>query len=50
MSSQAGWNELPPAKRRRLTGLGRLRALATTTVLVALYDLLPLDHLKNVPG
>ena len=49
MSSQAGWNEPPPAKRRRLTGLGLLRALATT-MLVALYDLLPLDHLKNGPG
>jgi len=49
VSSQAGWNELPPAQRRRLIGLGLLRALATTTVLVALYYLLPLDHLNNVP-
>ena len=48
VSSQAGWNELPPPKRRRLIGLGLLRALATTTVLVALYYLLPLEHLKNV--
>ena len=49
VTSHVGWNELPPPKRRRLIGLGLLRALATTTVRVALYDLLPLDHLKNVP-
>jgi hypothetical protein len=49
VSSQAGTTELPPAKRRQLIGLGLLRALATTIVLVALYYLLPLDHLKNVP-
>jgi hypothetical protein len=29
--------------------LGLLRALATAVVLVALYYLLPLDHIKNVP-
>jgi hypothetical protein len=49
VSSRAGSNGLPPAKRARLIGLGLLRALATTTVLVALYYLLPLNHLKNVP-
>ena len=49
MSAQADRNELPPAKRRRLLGLRLLRALATTVVLVALYYLLPLDHIKNVP-
>ncbi len=37
------------AKRRRLIGLGLLRSLATTIVLVALYYLLPLDHLASVP-
>ena len=49
MSIQADWNELPSATRRRLIGLGVLRALATTVVLVALYYLLPLDQLNNVP-
>jgi voltage-gated potassium channel len=45
----------PPARmmasagRRRQVGLGVLRSLATTVVLVALYDLLPLDHLASVP-
>ena len=39
---------LPPAKRRRLAGLGLLRSLATTVVLVWLYYLLPLDHIRNV--
>jgi voltage-gated potassium channel len=29
--------------------LGLLRSLATTVVLVGLYYLLPLDHIKNVP-
>jgi hypothetical protein len=37
------------AKRRRLIGLGLLRSLATTIVVVALYYLLPLDHLASVP-
>ena len=41
-------NELPPAKRRRLAGLDLLRCLATTGVLVALYYLLPLNHIKSV--
>ena len=44
----------PPARmvapaRRRLVVLGVLRSLAAATVLVALYYLLPLDHLANVP-
>ena len=34
--------------RRREIGLGMIRALATTTALVALYYLLPLDRLANV--
>ena len=38
-----------PARRRRLIGLGLLRSLAAAVVLVALYYLLPLDHIKNVP-
>ena len=37
------------ARRRRDIGLGMLRALATATALVALYYLLPLDRLANVP-
>jgi voltage-gated potassium channel len=37
------------ARRRRQAVLGVARALATTIVLVALYYLLPLDHLTNVP-
>jgi len=48
MSAQADRNELSPARRRRLFGLGLLRALATSVVLVALYYMLPLDHIKNV--
>jgi voltage-gated potassium channel len=48
MSVQADRNELPTAKRRRLVGLGLLRSLATTVVLVGLYYLLPLDHIKSV--
>ena len=49
MSAQADHSELSPARRRRLFGLGLLRALATTVVLVVLYYLLPLDHITNVP-
>src|SRR5262244_2472315 len=41
--------ELTPARRRRLMARAVLRALATTAVLVALYYLLPLDHITNVP-
>ena len=48
-SAQAGWNELAPARRRRLVGLAPLRSLAATVVLAGLYYLLPLDHIKNVP-
>jgi voltage-gated potassium channel len=40
---------LAPTRRRRLIWLGVLRALATATVLVALYYLLPLDHMASVP-
>jgi hypothetical protein len=40
---------LGAAKRRRLTALALLRSLATATVLVALYYLLPLDHIPSVP-
>ncbi len=44
----------PPARlvappRRRLVVLGVLRSLAAAAVLVALYYLLPLDHLASVP-
>jgi voltage-gated potassium channel len=49
VSAQADRGGQPPAKRRRLLGLGLLRALAATVVLAALYYLLPLDHIKNVP-
>jgi voltage-gated potassium channel len=49
MSVQADRQELTPARRRQRIALGLLRALATTVVLVALYYLLPLDHLNNVP-
>jgi hypothetical protein len=41
VSAQADRGGLPPAKRRRLLGLGLLRALAATVVLAALYYLLP---------
>ena len=40
---------LAPAGRRWLIGLAVLRSLATVTVLVGLYYLLPLDHLAGVP-
>ena len=49
MSMETDWHELPIATRRRLRRLGFLRVLATTTVLAALYYLLPLDHDRNVP-
>ena len=49
MSNQANRNDLPPAKRRRLIGLGLLRSLAMTLVLLGLYYLLPLDHIESVP-
>jgi hypothetical protein len=49
VSVQADRNELAPARRRRLVALGLLRSLATTVLLVVLYYLLPLDHIKSVP-
>jgi voltage-gated potassium channel len=49
MNVQADRNELAPARRRWLVGLELLRSLAATVVLVGLYYLLPLDHIKNVP-
>src|SRR5512133_504870 len=49
VSVQADRNELAPARRRRLVALGLLRSLATTVLLVVLYYLLPLDHIKDVP-
>ena len=48
-SVQANRDELPPARGRRLAGLGLLRSLAATVALAGLYYLLPLDHIKNVP-
>jgi voltage-gated potassium channel len=48
VSIQAGRNE-PASASRRLVTLGLLRALATAVVLVALYYLLPLDHINSVP-
>ena len=48
MNAAADRNELPPGQRRRLAGRGLLRSLATTGVLVALYYLLPLNHIKSV--
>ena len=41
--------QLAPATRRRLVVWGLVRALATAVVLVALYYMLPLDHIKSVP-
>jgi voltage-gated potassium channel len=49
VSVQADGKQLAPAWRRRLVVLGLLRALATAVVLVGLYYLLPLDHVRNVP-
>jgi voltage-gated potassium channel len=40
---------LTPAERRRVIARGLARALAATTVLVALYYLSPLNHLDSVP-
>jgi voltage-gated potassium channel len=50
VSAQAARNGLPSAERRRLVGLGVFRSLVTTVVLVVLYYVLPLDHVKNVPA
>jgi voltage-gated potassium channel len=49
VSAQADRSELSSARPRSLVVLGLLRALATAVVLVALYYLLPLDHVKSVP-
>ncbi len=48
MSVQANQNEPSPARRWRSARLGLLRSLATAVVLVGLYYLLPLDHIRNV--
>jgi voltage-gated potassium channel len=40
---------MAPARRRRRVALGVLRSLAASVVLVAVYYLLPLDHLTGVP-
>jgi hypothetical protein len=49
VSTDADHDELSPGRRRWVIVVGLLRAVATTIVLVGLYYLLPLDHLKNVP-
>ena len=48
MSVQAKRNEPSPPGYWRPVTLGLLRSLGTTVVLVGLYYLLPLDHIKNV--
>lgn len=49
MSVQADGKQLASAWRRGRVVLGLFGALATAVVLVALYYLLPLNHVKNVP-
>jgi hypothetical protein len=49
VSVQADGKQLAPAWRRGRVILGLFRALATAVVLVVLYYLLPLDHVKDVP-
>ena len=49
MSVQADGKQLTSAWHRGRVVLGLFRALATAVVLVALYYLLPLDHVKDVP-
>ena len=49
MSVQADGKQPASAWRRGRVVLGLFRALATAVVLVALYYLLPLDHVKDVP-
>ena len=49
MSVQADGKPPASAWRRGRVVLGLFRALATAVVLVALYYLLPLDHVKDVP-
>jgi voltage-gated potassium channel len=41
---------LAPANARRMITLGMLRALAVTTLLIALYYLAPLDRNTHIPG
>ncbi len=48
MSAQANRKGPLPAERWRPAGLGLLRSLATTVVMVLLYYLLPLDRVRNV--
>ncbi len=48
INTPADRNELPPGQHRRLAGLGLLRSLAMTSVMVVLYYLLPLNHIKSV--
>jgi voltage-gated potassium channel len=49
VSVQADGKQLAPVWRRGRVVLGLFRALATAVVLVALYYLLPLDHVRDVP-
>jgi hypothetical protein len=49
VNAQTSRPALTPANRRKLIGLGLLRALGTTIALGALYYLLPLDRVTNVP-
>ena len=42
--TELAYEQLPPAKRRRLVLRASLQALVTTAVLVALYYALPLDE------
>jgi ion channel len=47
--SEAPARTVASVRRRRQAVLGALRSLATSSALVALYYLLPLDHLAGVP-
>jgi voltage-gated potassium channel len=49
VSVQADGKQLAPTWRSGRVVLGLFRALATAIVLVALYYLLPLDHVTDVP-
>jgi voltage-gated potassium channel len=49
VSVQADGKQLAPAWRHGRVVLGLFRALVTAVVLVALYYLLPLNHVKDVP-